>query len=724
MDSDYELYSPTTEYNEQMLKKIREMYSLADELLRNEEGIKCIQKGIDYIENRQIALQSQHLSRVNNNKMKKVANETVAALTDVRPIWNFESSNDAKKPTAEVLNKLSRAWWRNDRADRKLEDALMFALPGGSGYLLLTYDPEKKDLTLIPFDPRDVLPIEPVYSDTIQDWQGIMLRQRVSKEWLKSKYPAKAEKIAACDTPAWTEKPRGAPKGGVLEVVSAFWQSVRGTRKTNIEKADYAVDMLRIYTKDNTLWRGENPVRMGKPDEPGSYIVYPVGWEKEIPGVDPVTNEPIVKKQIVTEKECKLYPRGRMVIAIPNQILDDGPNPYMHGKFPAVRITLDPMPWCLLGLPIIEDLLPLQDMLNKVMRAMEDGIEQWARRGVISDKNSIDRSNLQRIDTRRAGLRVQLNPTMGEGFKVIDGPEFPSWMVNLLEFLKQEIDINSGVAALQQLAQMKTMLPDADKTDQYQEALNPVLKRRARGIEIALSELAEMLKFGFFQYYTTDRRVAILGPNGAVEEDFNFSPGDLMPDATEMPGLTLEERTMEYAKQFTFTIAPNSFLNVSHAAQRMMLLQLFRANGLSLFTVWEAMDVANIGKIPADNEIDRMIKARELGLQPGPTPELVNATNQAQLAQAVVGALQAQQMIDQIQRQAAAPQFGPPGAGGPPGGPGGAPPPGGGAPPGQAPPTSGVGPQGGRPPSGNAPPQIETKTGPEGQRTTVTESRK
>lgn len=720
-EDEMDSYSPAEDYQDSLLKKLREAYALGEEILGNEEGIREIQKGIDYIEGKQITLQANSLSRVQDNRIKKVTQESVASLTDVRPIWNFESNNDEKKPTAEVLNKLSRGWWRAARADRKLEDALMYAFPGGSGYLALTYDPEVKDLILIPFDPRDVIPIEPVFSDSVQDWQGVMLRQRVSKEWLKTKYPSKAEKIENCDTPSWTERARGTPKGGVMEVVSAFWQSVRGTKRTRIEKADYAVDLLRIYIKDYSLWKGEGPVRMGKPGDPGSYIVYPVGYEME-------------GGKIAGEKDARLYPRGRMIIAIPSEILDDQANPYLHGKFPVVRVTLDPTPWSLLGMPIVNDLLPLQDMLNKVLRAMEDGVEQWARRGVVTDKNSMDKGNLQKIDTRRAGIRVQVNPTMGEGFKLLDGPTFPNWITQLLQFLREEIDSNSGVSGLQQLAQMKTMLPDTDKIEQFDEALNPLLKRRARGIELALSELAELLKFGFFQYYTTERRVAILGPSGAVEEDFNFSPGDLMPDESEMPGMDLEARTLEYAKQFSFTIAPNSFLNVSHAAQRMMMLQLFRANGLDIWTMWESMDIPNIGKIPAETVPERMVKAREMGLQPGPTPDLVQATNQAQLAQATMGAVQAQMALKQLQAQAAAPQIGPEGPPGP-GGPGGPPPEGGGGPapggggpggppPGAAPSTSGVGPQGGRPPSGGAPPRMEIKQGPEGPRTTVTESRK
>jgi hypothetical protein len=94
--------------------------------------------------------------------------------------------------------------------------------------------------------------------------------------------------------------------------------------------------------------------------------------------------------------------------------------------------------------------------------------------------------------------------------------------------------------------------------------------------------------------------------------------------------------------------------------------------------------------------------ARKLGLQPGPTPELV-------AAQEKVALLQSDMMIQQIQSQEQQMQLGAmPGML--------APQIGGGAP------TSGVGPEGGRPPTGAHPPQFVQKSGPNGPRAVVSES--
>jgi hypothetical protein len=265
---------------------------------------------------------------------------------------------------------------------------------------------------------------------------------------------------------------------------------------------------------------------------------------------------------------------------------------------------------------------------------------------------------------------------------------------------------NSGVRGLQQLAQLKVNAMNADTMDKYMEALSPSLRLRARSIEVSLAELAEMLKVGFFQYYDTERRIQILGKDGLTLEDFDYDPGNMIPDSIE--GDTQEERAARFHRNFVFSIAPNSFLNVSHMTQKLMNMQLFRANAIDLWTVLDALDIPNVGEAPAETVIERMIAARKLGLQPGPTPEIVAAQEKLTLAQAEAATSQIQQtqLMGQIQGLMGG------GGGGAPSNP---------APGAPAPVrTSGVGPEGGRPPSGQAPPQLIMKDG--GTRAVISES--
>lgn len=657
-------------------------------LLRKERSYNEIIDAIQYVNGEQFPLKSRAISRVTDNRLRKIALETCSSLTDVRPIWNYDTYNEDSKEQATILNKLARGWWKNSIADRRLQSILMFACVGGSGYGVLSWNPSLPgggDFELLPYDPRDVIPIEPVYSDSIQDWRGVILRQRLPVSTVKSMYPTKEYKIAAVNNSWFAPKIRESASG-LYDVSTPVWNILtRGATRSSSESMD-AVDVLHIYIKDDSLNTGKDCVTMGRPGSNWAYDVYPVG----APGKN---------GEITTEEQAKLYPRGRLIVCTPTAVLDDGPNPYWHGMFPVVRFTLDPLPWSLLGGSMIGDLIPLQNSLNEGLRGLEDGMAQWIRRGVVADSKTISKSTLDAIDTRKSGMKAYVNPSMGEGFKVVDGPEFPQWYLEMIQYLKGEMDEISGVRGLQQLAQLKQM-PSADTLEKYMDALSPLLRLRARAIEVSLGELAELIKVGFFQYYDTDRRMQILGVDGISLEDFDYDPGNLVP--SHLPGDTREQRASVHHRNFTFSVAPNSFLNVSHTTQKMLVLQLLRANLMDPWTAWESFDLANVGQAPAETIPERMIAARKMGLQPGPTPEMVQMQMMAMMAQ--LGQMGAQMQM----------MGGNPGAGG-----GGNP----AAPPikaPEAPPTNGTGPQGGRPPSGGEPPRLISKDG--GSRTIVSES--
>lgn len=698
------------QYEDRMLSWLKEKASAGLSILKKEDTFNQVQRAIDYVDGRQLPVDSTRatkaLSLVINNKVRKIAYETSSALTDVRPIWNYTTFvNDAQfQHQSEVLNKLARAWWRNSRADKKLEAAIMFAAVGGSGYATLTFNgelPGGGDMELTVYDPRDVVPIDPVYTESIQDWRGVMLRKSMPVETLKAMYPSKASKLEGDTAMSWfRDDARRGQRGQSWS--SSMWQILRGNQASPGARPPGMVDFVRVYFKDESIHTGIAPVVVGDPDKNWSYTVNPVGWLK--PDGTPTT-----------EQEARLYPRGRLIICTPSCILLDIPNPSWHGMFPVLRFTLDPQPWSLLGTSLVQDLMPLQDTLNDVLRGAEDGINQWIHRGVIGDTAAISKTNLEAIDTRRGGFKALLNPSAGEGLQVVDGPSFPDWYIEMPDYLTREMEANSGVLGLQQLAQLKQM-PAADTIENFMEALSPLLKRRVRSIEIALSELAEMLKVGFYQYYDAARRLQILGKDGLTIEDFDYDPANMIPSGT--PGETREERARHHYRNFTFQVAPDSFLSVSHTTRKMLILQLFKTNAIDIYTLWEAMDLPNMGTVPAESLPDRLASARQLGLQPGPTPDLAGLMQEAQAAQAKLAILQANMQMAQMQVMMMGPTNGAPPGGGPPapgGPPGGQPPPGNGAPR-----TDGIGPQGGRPSSDEQPPRIVMKDG--GSRSTLSTS--
>lgn len=669
----------------ELLACLRQRASEGRGSLQKEVAYNGMTKAIKFVEGDTTDIKNsvRALSNTQSNRIKKAILEITSALTDVRPIWNYQTFNEQFSEQGEILNKLARGWWKNNLIDRRLQSILTYSCVGGSGYGMLSWNkdlPGGGDFELIPLDPRDVIPIDPVYSDSIQDWRGVIVRQRLPVSVAQSMFPMKAWKIQA-SAGSWFPQ-REVEAGASSTVVSAVMHLFRGT--DTVSSSREGVDVMRIFLKDDCLHTGNEPRLMGDPGSNWAYWVYAIGTIKP----DGTT---------ATVEDARLYPRGRLIICTPDAIIKDIPNPYWHGLFPVVRFTLDPLPWSLLGAALVNDLVPLQASLNESLRGLDDGIAQWVKRGIVADKRTIAEATLQALDSRKPGMRASINPGMGKGFEVLDGPTFPTWYLEYISFLVGQMDELSGVRGLNQLAQLKAM-PSDDAMEKYTDALSPLLRLRARSIELSLGELAEMIKVGFFQYYDAARRMQILGKDGLAMEDFDFDPGSLVPQADPANPTSREERAVKHHRNFTFSIAPNSFLNVSHTTQKMLILQLFRANMLDPWTAWEAFDLPNIGKPPAETIPERMVEAKRVGILPGPTPEdlQMQRVMMAAQAQAAVGQMA---MMQNMMPQGGTPQGGPPQAG---------------------PRTSGVGPQGGRPPSGGEAPQFVAKDG--GSRVVVSES--
>lgn len=686
-----EAMSPQIKYEQEFLEWLRKQAQSGVGHLKKERAFTEIQRCVDMINGDQTTIKSKALSQIYDNRLRKIVLETVSALTDVRPIWNYDTSNEKFKDQAIILNKLARGWWKNNKIDRQLQSILTFACVGGSGYGYLQWNEEKGDFDLIALDPRDVIPIDPVFSDTIQDWTGVIMRRRLPLETLADKYPTKRWQLERSEGD-WFGLDSGRA-GKMTDYLRTAFDIIRGGSSSRGKQLT-GVDVMTVFLKDDSINSGDEPVVMGPEEANWSYTVFPVG------SMNPNTGEP------VTREEAKLYPRGRMIICTTNTILEDGPNPYWHGMFPIIRFTLDPLPWSLLGGSMVCDLIPLQQALNEAIRGWDDAIAQWVRRGVVGDRQAISRSNLDALDTRRGGLKVYLNSSMGEGFKVLDGPSLPPSYLSYPEFIKREMDENSGVLGLQETAQLRNQIQEENAVEKFKEALSPLLKLRCRSIETSLGELGEMLKMGFFQYYDAPRRMQILGPNGLTLEDFDYDPDTLVPEGEE----SRDKRAMKHKENFHFSIAPNSFLNVSHMAHKMMIMQLYRANGIDIYSMWDAMDLPDIGEKPAETVPERMEWARQQGLQQGPTRDLVAAQTAAAIAGAQMQQAQAAMAVQQMQM----PQQGMVGPvdssqqGG--GGQG-------------VPSSSGSGPQGGRPPSGQAAPQMVMKNDEGGgQRMVISES--
>lgn len=629
--------SAFVQYEGALLEWIASAVQEGEAILRADPAYTEIDKIIAYIMGDQLdSRRPTALSGITDNRLKNIILQTVAALTDIHPLFGFKTMNDKFQKQSEVLNKLAQAWWVNTFADLKLADVIRYASGPGTGYVEINWDPSAGggvgDIMLTPRDPRDVLPIRPTFGQSVQEWEGVIIRNTMSINQARARWPERADKIVADGTPSsLLQRTWGSARKVFTQVQTPVDVLTAGGRGRNAPHRVPTVDVYSIYYKDRRFNDGDNPIKMGDPETTWSYTAYPFDW--------------IGKRQKengapVTKDDCKLYPGGRLIIATQKAVVYDGPNPYWHGMFPIAKLCLDPWPWSFLGVGIARDLLPIQDAVNEVANGILDKVRKVLRPSIVADKKTVPESVWQRLDTRLPGLKLKTNSTAGKGVDYLQEQDLPQFVYQFLQMMIGEMDNLSGVANLTALTQLN-QAPGADSIEKMMEALTPLLRLKGRLLEYFLREMGEMVKSNFFQFYTLPRRVAMLGEAGLDFADFDFDPGTLVPSMQRAdPGYdsnydatttTRTDRAKLHQKQFAFQITPNSLLAISQLSRKLLYLQLFRGGIMDIWTLFDVLEIPNAGTPPggAITVTDRLMAMQSMGLGANVSPAGRKASGEA-----------------------------------------------------------------------------------------------
>lgn len=525
-------------------------------------------------------LKPSSISQLSLNHIGKIGLDLASSLTDIKPFFSFKTTNARFEPQAEMAQKLATAWWTNRLIDLKFCDVIKYSLAAGSGYAHLIYNTDTQDLDMIAEDPRDVLPIRPTNMFSIQDSFGVVIRRERTVNYLRHQYPQFANRIRADRDGSYAALSKSASYQQTMQglgMMSGFMANLYskiGGRPSAQPLTVPVCDEFTIYVKDDSVNETGSTQIMGDPSRNWSYFVKPGE---------------------------ALYPRKRAIVMIRScpEPLYDGPNIYWHGQFPVPKLTLDPWPWLWLGKSPIKDLLTIQKEIDRTIRGIGDKFEKYWKPDLIADQKSISKAAADRIDTRRAGLRIRLAQS---GSVTMVDPNLQG-IPAAMEFTKlliEEMKELSGTQELSSLVQLG-QIPSSETIERMIESWSPAIRLRSRVMEAFLREVAMITLSNFFQFYTQAQRIAVLGPRGQTFEDFDFDPGTLIPDMLSMGlmddvgnPLPRYERAREFIRYFTYQIAPGSLLAASEVTDKLMYLQLSRMGFCDILTLLEKLGVSNI----------------------------------------------------------------------------------------------------------------------------------
>jgi hypothetical protein len=533
------------------------------------------------------------------NHFGKVALDMTAALTDIKPFWDYRTSNERFNDQSQMANKLSLSWWVRRSIDLKHSDVVKYALAMGTGYAHSVFNPDIEDLDVIPEDPRDVIPIRPASFITIQDSMGVMIRRERTVNYLRARWPLKASQIKPDRDGSHAQQPR--VQQLLSQMQSAFMSNLfaslggRPKQQMNIP----TTDEFTLYVKDDsknetgeTVWMGLGPDGRER------------NWSYQVkPGE-------------------KLYPRKRCIIFTRTAVLYDDTSIYWHGMFPLNKLTLDPWPWAWLGKAPLKDLLPLQREVDRLMRVIAQHHRRIQRPGIAGDKNAIGERALNKIDPEREGLRIAYR-SLGGGkpLEMLYEPPLDQSVGAERQFLIDMMDSLAGRVELKQLMNLG-QVPTTETIDRIMETMPASNRLRSRVMEVFIRDFAMMTLSNFFQFYTLPQRVAVLGTSGMTFEDFDFDPGSMIPDMIDMLGksddgnpLPRDQRAREFLRYFTFNVAPGSLLASASVTDKLLYVQLFRMGAIDLVTLLQKLNIPGIGMDTTGSTIiERLMKQQEMGI--------------------------------------------------------------------------------------------------------------
>jgi len=574
-----------------VLNWLREWIQEGDAINRADPSYDMIGPAQAYIVGEQRSAETcklKYLPQVTINETRKAMQAHVSAITDLKPVAGWKS-NPEYQVQATMLNQYLMAEWITTMMDLDLGDCVKYSLAGGTGDLVIDWDPHVPQggaHALSARDPRDTLPLRPSFGRSVQTWEGVCFREEHTVNVLRGMYPTRAHLFRAA-TDTMLGRVMGRFRTGLSRLITpadpldtiAFGGTAGTTRKARLG----ALVLYRAYFRDRTRNLTTKPITMGTPGANWSYVVNP--------------GEP-------------LYPRGRLIVATDDVLIYDGPNTYWHGMYPFCRMKLWSVPWQFLGIPLFNDLLPLQDAINDTVQDIRLAMRQWMNPDITYNRNAVSEATMKLMDPRRPGKRVKVMPGFGDPWKKEEGPN-PSVIqmgLELWERLTQKFTDLSGTANLSALLQLRQM-PSADTIQKYYEALTPEIRSEARQVELFLRDFSEMIKCNYFQFLSAKKRVQILGTGGQMLDEFDFDPDQFVPalrpnDPGYTPELdadntTRDERAQFFHKQFIFVVAPNSVLAMDATERKMMRVQLARMGYYDFWSLHETLETPNVGAPPA-----------------------------------------------------------------------------------------------------------------------------
>ncbi len=643
-------------------------------------------------------------ARFTTARLKTNCKTMVAGLSDIRPIGGFHAPK-AFNQFANMMNRGTRALYLQNCWGQSLKETLWWALATGTGFLRPVWRRDfaghgKGSLDLDSFGVPSICPVQmpsngdwnKAYSVTILDelpvWQA------------HGMFPLYQDRLRPTSSKYWYSADiRGAAQQNARK--RSFGMFPR--RDNELSCSDLYIPLRWTRVNDLAINETNSIIPMGEPGTPWYYQVPYFGME--IPDGVGFNGRP--KTRAATFEDCRLYPRGRMIISSQDCVMYDGPTFNWCPDLDLIPFTMDmKMPWEPMGFSAIHDGFPLQGAIDGIMRGCLKRIAAQQNMPLGYDINVVSEKEARDFDPFDAtSSRVGYDGSEGDiPFKPIVPDEVYHIKPEIITFydkLIEALDYVHQMRDVVELSKARALGKDQDMLEKALSSLGPIVKSVSFDMECSITKAWKQIGWLMLQYMPAARIAKLVGVESMPEEVYDYDPAsmipshlpdefphsnELAPDADEQiltnfwkslqtqdSRYTKEQRGRWMAENVGFTIVPHS-LHELHQMQQVLLLLQFKQRGfpVSSATIMQAANVPDVEEPQGTTEQERF---------------------KSEMEDQIVFQARMQQTVEGLGLQ-------------PPGGP---------------PQGKGKGGSGGRPPTAQAAPHIETRGG--GTRTLVSESK-
>lgn len=582
--------------------------------LKEQRGYSDMKIAFDILAGKSPANPSpSYRSQMSTGRLKRNVREIVGAVSNVRPIWGYNTSNNAFEPECEMINKVTKAVYLERGLDSAIKSAMQWSAATCTGWLRPVFrkamygTKRSGDLTFLTYGSPSVLPVQLPANNDFQEAYAVTILDELPIAMAHGMFPKFQERLHPTSSRYWyAPEIRRAAKGNVVRRMFGRW----GNNQTS-SLSDLYIPIRYTYVIDLSINRTQATVPMGEPqgaswcyDVPGLGTDIPVGRDK--------TGNVLFKK--ADENDARLYPYRRLIISSENVVLYDGPAFDWHGQFPAIPFCVDTWAWEAIGFALVNGGWQIQKSIDELERGVMDKHAAALDPALAYDINAVNRNEARTFDPMkprtRCGFDGQLTDqpfkdVLPEAMRRVD-PATP----NYIQHLEDTMDYQQAIKDVVALAKARAMGGGVNDDEKLLEADGPIVRDITRSVENSLSGVGQQTKYHLLQYYDTKRIMEYVGADGLTRSTLDYDPTSLVPshltdeDASKDSIYTRLQRARFFAENLHFYMTPHSAHEITQMSHKLLLIQLRKAGiQIDSRTIAESCDVPNFGDKPEGNTV-------------------------------------------------------------------------------------------------------------------------